>query len=62
MIPIHPQDKRLLGVQWRGEVFIDRMLPIGLRSAPKIFSAVADALQWILAVKGVSYPQPSLPG
>ena len=55
MIPIHPQDQRLLGVQWRGEVFIDRMLPFGLRSAPKIFSAVADALQWILAVKEITH-------
>ena len=55
MIPIHPQDQRLLGEQWRGEVFIDRMLPFGLRSAPKIFSAVADALQWILSVKGVTH-------
>ena len=55
MIPIHPQDQWLLGVQWRGEVFIDRMLPFGLRSAPKIFSAVADAIQWILAVKGITH-------
>ena len=30
MIPIHPQDQWLLGVHWRGEVFIDRMLPFGL--------------------------------
>ena len=37
MVPIHPQDQRLLGVQWRGEIFIDRMLPFGLRSAPKYF-------------------------
>ena len=28
-------------------------LPFRLRSAPKIFSAVADALQWILVHKGV---------
>ena len=55
MIRIHPQDQQLLGVQWRGEVFIDRILPFGLCSAPKIFSAVADALQWILAVKGVTH-------
>ena len=56
MIPIHPQHQRLLGVQWRGEVFIDRMLPLILAYVqhPNIFSAVADALQWILAVKGVT--------
>ena len=31
------------------------MLPFGLRSAPKIFSAVADALQWILSTKGITH-------
>ncbi len=29
------------------------MLPFGLRSAPKIFNAVANALQWHLAQAGV---------
>ena len=43
--PIHPQDHWLLHVQWREEVYIDRMLPFGLHSAAsKIFSAVAHAL------------------
>ena len=40
---------------WRDAIYIDRMLPFGLRSAPKIFSAVADALQWILSNKGISH-------
>ena len=30
------------------------MLPFGLRSAPKIFSAVADGLQWILTQRGIT--------
>ena len=51
MVPVHPQDRWLLGVQWEGEVFVDRMLPFGLRSAPKIFSALADAIQWGLGAK-----------
>ena len=29
------------------------MLPFGLRSAPKIFSTIADAIQWILHQKGI---------
>ena len=45
MIPIHPQDQPLLGVLWKNSVYIDRALLFGLRSAPKIFSAVADAVQ-----------------
>ena len=36
-----------------GGVFLDTALPFGLRSAPKIFSAVADALLWAMACNGV---------
>ena len=53
MIPIHPHDQHLLGVQWNDHYYIDRMLPFGLRSAPKIFLAVADGLQWILTQYGI---------
>ena len=42
-----------MGMSWKGKVFIDTALPFGLRSAPKNFTAVADALQWILAAHGV---------
>ena len=52
-IPVHPDDHWLLGMSWRGEVFIDTVLPFGLRSAPKIFNAVADALEWVVRVNGV---------
>ena len=55
MIPVHPQDQCLLGIQWEDAVYINRMLPFGLRSAPNIFSAVADALQWILSTKGITH-------
>ena len=33
---------------------MDSALPFGLRSAPKIFTAVADALQWVMLDVGVS--------
>ena len=54
MLPIHPHDQLLLGMQWEGVTYTDMALPFGLRSAPKIFSAVADALQWILVQKGIN--------
>ena len=54
MFPVHPQDQPLLGVQWAGITYTDLALPFGLRSAPKIFSAVADAIQWILVQKGIT--------
>ena len=44
-IPVAPEDRRLLGMLWQGKVYVDKVLPFGLRSAPLIFSAVADALQ-----------------
>ena len=31
------------------------MLPFGLRSVPIIFSAMADALQWIVQQRGVEF-------
>ena len=53
MVPIHPQDQPLLGIMWEDSVYIDKTLPFGLRSAPKIFSAIADTIQWILRQKGI---------
>ena len=54
IIPVHPSDRKLLGMSWRGQLFVDSVLPFGLRSAPIIFTAVVDALQWVLESKGVS--------
>ena len=55
MVPIHPNDQHLLVIWWEDSVYIDRMLPFGLRSAPKIFSAIADTLQWILIQQGIKH-------
>lgn len=41
-------------MRWKDGIYIDTVLPFGLRSAPKIFSAVADALEWVLLEQGVS--------
>ena len=54
LIPVHPHDRPLQAFRWEGKIFIDPMLPFGLRSAPKIFNAVADALHWHLVRSGVS--------
>lgn len=54
IVPVHPQDRPLLAVQWDGEVLIDSALPFGLRSAPKIFTAIADALMWVMQQRGVT--------
>lgn len=52
-VPVHPDDRRLLGMMWEGSLFIDTVLPFGLRSAPKVFTAIADAAEWILHEEGM---------
>ena len=42
IIPIHPDDRQLLGIYWDRQVYMDAALPFGLRSAPLIFTALAD--------------------
>ena len=54
-IPVHPVDRPLLGMFWKGAFYIDAVLPFGLRSAPLLFSAVADALEWIVRQRGVDH-------
>ena len=54
IVPVHPLDRPLLGMQWKDTTYVDTALPFGLRSAPKIFSALADGLIWILQSHGVS--------
>ena len=51
-VPIHPDDHPLLGMQWRDQVFVDKALPFGLQSAPLIFTALPDCLQWIMQRRG----------
>ena len=47
VVPVHPVDRHLLATAWRGKLFVDEALPFGLRSAPKIFTALADALEYM---------------
>ena len=47
-IAVHPAERYLLGMKWRGQQYVDLALPFGLRSAPYIFNAVAEAVEWIL--------------
>lgn len=50
-IPVHPDDRFLLGMRWRGQFYLDLSLPFGLCSAPFIFNSVADMVEWILLHK-----------
>ena len=48
IVPVHSDDLFLLGMQWRGSFFVDLALPFGLHSAPFIFTAIANLLEWIV--------------
>ena len=52
-IPVYPDDRWLLGMEWKGQLYVDTALPFGLRSAPMIFNAVAEALAYVIRQKGV---------
>ena len=47
LVPIRPHDRRWLGMRWKDRVYIDGMLPFGLRSAPKIFNVAQEGIDWI---------------
>ena len=55
IIPVHPEDRMLLGMSWEDKGYVDNQLPFGLSSAPVIFNAYADGLEWILRKEGVSH-------
>ena len=56
IMPIHPDDRQLLGMQWKGVTYVIYGAPVrpsfGLRSAPKIFTALSDALLWVFMNHG----------
>ena len=50
-IPVHPDDRFLLGMRWCGQFYNDLSLPFDLRATPFIFNSVADVVEWILLHK-----------
>lgn len=54
--PCSPRGQALAKhARWGNDIFIDMTLPFGLRSSPKIFTTVADALEWVFLRRGVSW-------
>lgn len=50
-IPIHPNDRWLLGMEWVGSHTWTRSSTLD----SKVFSAIADAAPWMLIQRGVSH-------
>ena len=44
IVPIYPDNQPFVAVEWEGQTYVDRPLPFGLRSAPKLFTAIADTI------------------
>ena len=55
LIPVCSHDQKWLSIQWQDKVYVDGMLPFGLRYAPKIFTVVADAIEWCVHRAGAKY-------
>ena len=53
LVSVHPHDRPLQPMEWEGQLYVDPMLPFGLRLAPKIFNALADGLEWHLRHQGI---------
>ena len=45
----------MVGIKWRNKVYVNAMLSFGFRSVLKIVTALADALEWCIAVQGVEH-------
>ena len=47
IIPIHPNDYGLLGMQWRGLYYYDRCMPMGCSSSCLTFETFSTAVEWV---------------
>ena len=55
LVPVHPSDRLIVGIVWKGDLYIDKVLPFGLRTAPLLFTALADVLEWVIQKRGVNW-------
>ena len=49
LVPIHPDDYPLLGMQWGGVYYYDKCMPMGGASSCAIFEKFSTALHWIMS-------------
>lgn len=51
ILPVHPNDHELLGIQFNGDFYYDKCLPMGCSISCSIFETFSTALQWIACTK-----------
>ena len=47
IMPVHPNDYHLLGIEWRELYYYDKCLPMGCASSCKTFKTFSTAVEWI---------------
>ena len=47
IVPVHTEDRQLLGMKWQGAFYVDMVQPFGVRSASYIFTFIADLVEWV---------------
>lgn len=47
IIPVHPTDYNLLGVQWRDQYYFDKCKPMGCSSSCRTFELFSSTLEWV---------------
>ena len=47
IVPVHTEDRQLLGMKLCGASYVDMFLAFGIRSAPYIFTCTADLVEWV---------------
>ena len=48
LLPVHPSDFCLLGIELENKIFIDKALPMGASCAPALFESFSTFLEWAL--------------
>ena len=47
IVPVHTEDRQLLGMKWCGAFYVDMVLPFSIMSAPYISTGIADFVEWV---------------
>lgn len=51
IVPINPEDYKLLGFSWQGLYYYDKCLPKGASSSCQIFESLSKGLQWAMCTQ-----------
>jgi len=54
-VPVHPDDRKWLGLIWRDQFYADLALPFGMKSSPALWEQFATLAEWILHNKGLKW-------